>query len=184
MVVDEYGGTAGLVTLEDLIEEIVGDVRDEHDRREPAPVRSLGRNSWVVSGLLRADEVAEATGFRMPEGEYETVAGMVIARLGRIPEVSDEVRIDGWRITVMAMDRHRVAELRLARVTADAEAGTAGSTADTNGTGGAGDPTNSGDPTGTGEPANSGDPGGTGDPTGTGDAAGAAGMTGTPEAVR
>jgi CBS domain containing-hemolysin-like protein len=137
MVVDEYGGTAGLVTLEDLIEEIVGDVRDEHDRGETAPVRPLGRNSWIVSGLLRDDEVAEATGFRMPEGEYETVAGMVVARLGRIPDVGDEVRIDGWRITVMRMDRHRVAELRLARAAAaESESGT-GTTGGTAGAAGA-----------------------------------------------
>ncbi|MFC4858987.1 hemolysin family protein [Actinophytocola glycyrrhizae] len=116
VVVDEYGGTAGLVTLEDLVEEIVGDVRDEHDRGEVNPVRPLGRDSWMVSGLLRDDELADATGFRMPEGDYETLAGLVLARLGRIPEVNDEVRIDGWRITVMAMDRHRVAELRVARI--------------------------------------------------------------------
>jgi CBS domain containing-hemolysin-like protein len=116
IVVDEYGGTAGLVTMEDLVEEIVGDVRDEHDRGEAAPVRSLGRDSWLVSGLLRDDEVSEATGFRMPEGEYETLAGMVLARLGRIPDVGDEVRVDGWRITVQAMDKHRIAQLRLAKV--------------------------------------------------------------------
>jgi CBS domain containing-hemolysin-like protein len=116
IVVDEYGGTAGLVTMEDLIEEIVGDVRDEHDRGEAAPVRPLGRSGWLVSGLLRDDEVAEATGFRMPEGEYETLAGLVLAQLGRIPEVGDEVRVDGWRITVMSMDRHRIAELRLSTV--------------------------------------------------------------------
>lgn len=115
LVVDEYGGTAGLVTLEDVVEEIVGDVRDEHDRSEVNPVRSLGRNSWMASGLLRADEVAEATGFRMPEGDHETLAGLVLSRLGRIPVVGDEVRIDGWRITVMRMDRRRVAELRVAR---------------------------------------------------------------------
>lgn len=116
LVVDEWGGTAGIVTLEDLVEEILGDVRDEHDRGEPAPVRTLGRQSWLVSGLLRADEVVEATGFQMPEGEYETLAGMVIARLGCIPAVGAEVWLNGWRITVMRMDRHRVAELRLARV--------------------------------------------------------------------
>jgi CBS domain containing-hemolysin-like protein len=123
LVVDEYGGTAGLVTLEDLVEEIVGDVRDEHDRGEVNPVRPLGRDSWMVSGLLRDDELAEATGFRMPPGDYETLAGLVLTRLGRIPEVNDEVRIDGWRITVMRMDRHRVAELRVARVP-DADAHT------------------------------------------------------------
>ncbi|HYQ64288.1 hemolysin family protein [Actinophytocola sp.] len=116
VVVDEYGGTAGLVTLEDLIEEIVGDVRDEHDRGEINPVRPLGRDSWMVSGLLRDDELSDATGFRMPSGDYETLAGLVLARLGRIPEVNDEVQVDRWRITVMAMDRHRVAELRVARV--------------------------------------------------------------------
>jgi CBS domain containing-hemolysin-like protein len=113
VVVDEYGGTAGVVTLEDLVEEIVGDVRDEHDRREPNPVRAVGRDSWIVSGLLRDDEVAEATGFRMPEGDYETLAGLVLTRLGRIPEVNDEIQVDGWRITVLRMDRHRIAELRV-----------------------------------------------------------------------
>jgi magnesium and cobalt exporter, CNNM family len=121
LVVDEYGGTAGLVTLEDLVEEIVGDVRDEHDRAEINPVRPLGRNSWMVSGLLRDDEVADATGFRMPDGDYETLAGLVLTRLGRIPEVNDEVQLDGWRITVMRMDRNRVAELRVARLPETAE---------------------------------------------------------------
>ncbi|TWP52178.1 HlyC/CorC family transporter [Lentzea tibetensis] len=118
LVVDEYGGTAGMVTLEDVVEEIVGDVRDEHDRGEAAPVRSLGKDSWMVSGLLRDDEVLEATGFDMPSGDYETLAGLVLARLGRIPDVGDEIRVDGWRVTVMRMDRHRVAELRVARVEA------------------------------------------------------------------
>ncbi|MFR9806940.1 hemolysin family protein [Pseudonocardia sp. RS010] len=120
VVVDEYGGTAGLVTLEDLIEEIVGDVRDEHDRAEQARVRPLGRDSWLVSGLMRADEVDEATGFHMPEGDYETLAGLVLERLGRIPDVGDDVTVDGWRVTVMRRDRNRVAELRLARLAPEA----------------------------------------------------------------
>lgn len=115
LIVDEYGGTAGVVTIEDVVEELVGEVRDEHDRTEAPPVRSLGRSGWLVSGLLRGDEVADATGFDVPEGEYETIAGFVLSRLGRIPDVGDEVRVDGWRITVMAMDRHRIAELRLSR---------------------------------------------------------------------
>ena len=101
VVVDEYGGTAGIVTLEDLVEEIVGDVRDEHDRAEQAKVRPLGRGSWLVSGLLRDHEVADATGFEVPRGDYETVAGLVLARLGRIPDVGDDV--DCRRL---APDRH------------------------------------------------------------------------------
>jgi CBS domain containing-hemolysin-like protein len=115
VVVDEYGGTAGIVTLEDLVEEIVGDVRDEHDRAEQAQVRPLGRGSWLVDGLLRDDEVADATGFQIPPGEYETLAGFVLARLGHIPDVGEEVAVDGWRLTVMRRERNRVAELRLAR---------------------------------------------------------------------
>lgn len=115
VVVDEYGGTAGIVTLEDLVEEIVGDVRDEHDRAEQAQVRALGRGRWVLSGLLRDHEVAEATGFEVPPGAYETLAGLVLAQLGRIPDVGDDVVVDGWRLTVTRRDRNRVAELRLAR---------------------------------------------------------------------
>lgn len=113
VVMDEYGGTAGIVTLEDLVEEIVGDVRDEHDRAEQASVRSLGAGSWIVSGLLRADEMLEATRFAMPVGDYETLAGLVLARLGRIPDVGDDVVVDGWRLTVVRRDRNRVAELRV-----------------------------------------------------------------------
>lgn len=116
VVVDEYGGTAGIVTLEDLVEEIVGDVRDEHDRAEQASVRALGSGSWLVSGLLRDDEMLEATGFAMPDGDYETLAGLVLARLGRIPEVGDDVLVDGWRLTVARRDRNRVAEVRVAEV--------------------------------------------------------------------
>jgi CBS domain containing-hemolysin-like protein len=116
VVVDEYGGTAGIVTLEDLVEEIVGDVRDEHDRAEQSQVRPLGRDSWLVSGLLRDDEVTEATGFEVPAGDHETLAGFVLSRLGRIPDVGDDLGVDGWRLTVMRRDRNRIAELRLARL--------------------------------------------------------------------
>jgi CBS domain containing-hemolysin-like protein len=115
VVVDEYGGTAGIVTLEDLVEEIVGDVRDEHDRLEVSQIRPLDGQSWIISGLLRTDEVADAIGFVMPEGDYETVAGLVLERLGRIPDVGDEVELDGWRLTVMRMDRRRIADIRLTR---------------------------------------------------------------------
>ncbi len=121
VVVDEYGGTAGIVTLEDLVEEIVGDVRDEHDPATPSPVRPLGQDSWLVSGLLRGDELAEACGFVIPPGDYETVAGLVLERLGRLPEVGESVGVEGWRLTVMRRERNRIAELRLSRATTVAE---------------------------------------------------------------
>ena len=96
VVVDEYGGTAGIVTLEDLVEEIVGDVRDEHDRGEAEPFRDAGPDSWVVSGTLRPDELAELVGWSFPDSEvYETLAGFLLAELGRIPSVGDRVTHDG-----------------------------------------------------------------------------------------
>ena len=116
VVVDEYGGVAGIVTLEDVLEEIVGDVRDEHDRDgQHAAVRPCGPDTWTVSGLLRGDEVSEAVGFDVPPGTYETLAGFVLARLGRIPEVDDEVVVAGWRLVVARREGNRIAELRLHR---------------------------------------------------------------------
>lgn len=111
MVVDEYGGTAGMVTLEDVVEEIIGDVRDEYDQGEAPASQRLDTDTWLVSGQLRADEVRERTGFRMPEGDYETIAGLVLERLGHIPAAGEHVDVDGWRLTVITMDRHRIAEL-------------------------------------------------------------------------
>ncbi|GAA4882665.1 hemolysin family protein [Saccharopolyspora cebuensis] len=121
LVVDEYGGTAGIVSLEDVVEEIIGDVRDEHDRREVPSVRKVGELTWIISGLLRPDELAEATGFAVPDGDYETIAGLVLGELGRIPEVGDQVSVGDSRLTVVRMDKHRIAELRLVRTTEDEE---------------------------------------------------------------
>ena len=114
IVVDEYGGTAGLVTLEDVVEEIIGDVLDEHDEREAPAARQLGTGSWRVSGQLRADEITDLTGFRMPDGDYETIAGLILERLGRIPDEGDAVVVEDWRLTVTEMDRHRIAEVEVA----------------------------------------------------------------------
>ncbi len=91
IVSDEYGGTAGVVTLEDVVEEIVGDIADEHDRHG-SRLRQRPDESWILSGLLRPDEVADATGLRLPEDEnYDTVAGLLVRELGRIPVRGDRV---------------------------------------------------------------------------------------------
>ena len=113
VVVDEYGGTSGIVTLEDVVEELVGDVADEHDPRRAGIVRGAD-GSWVVPGGLRPDELAERTGLEVPEGPaYETLGGLVMAELGRVPEVGDEVETDGVRLRVEAMDTRRVERLRV-----------------------------------------------------------------------
>jgi CBS domain containing-hemolysin-like protein len=123
LVVDEYGGSAGMVTVEDLIEEIVGDVRDEHDDATPDVVAS--GDGWRVSGLLRIDEVASATGYRAPEGPYETIGGLVLRELGHIPGAGETVEVpvldpDGlpddsvrWQATVVRMDGRRIDLLEL-----------------------------------------------------------------------
>ncbi|MEU0498938.1 hemolysin family protein [Mycobacterium sp. NPDC006124] len=123
LVVDEYGGTAGMVTVEDLIEEIVGDVRDEHDDATLDVVEV--RDGWRISGLLRIDEVESETSFRPPEGDYETIGGLILQELGHIPQPGETVELtefdpDGplddpvhWQATVIQMDGRRIDLLEL-----------------------------------------------------------------------
>ena len=111
IVVDEYGGTAGIATLEDLVEELVGEVADEHDRSRAGVITS-GEN-LTFPGSLRPDELAERTGVSVPEdGPYETVAGYVMKELGRLPEVGDEVAVDGGTLKVVRLDGRRIDRLR------------------------------------------------------------------------
>ena len=112
IVADEYGGTAGIITLEDLVEELVGDIRDEYDTGEAA-AKKLPRGEVDVDGLLNLDEFAEQTGIRLPEGPYETVAGFVLAALGELPEPGATVDVPGYIITVTEMDARRISRLRV-----------------------------------------------------------------------
>jgi CBS domain containing-hemolysin-like protein len=117
VVLDEYGGTAGIVTSEDLVEELVGDIVDEHDI-DTAHAVPDGESAWRVSGRLRVDELERETGIELPEGEYETVAGLVLDRLGRIPSVGDEVLVDGVLVQVLEVRGHQVTTLRVERLPA------------------------------------------------------------------
>ena len=113
VVVDEYGGTAGILTLEDVLEELVGEIDDEYDPAPPRLSTVLPAGVYGLPGTLHLDEVAEACGLQLPEGPYETLAGFVLTELGRIPEVGDAVEHEGWHIEVAEMDRRRVAAVRL-----------------------------------------------------------------------
>lgn len=112
VVVDEYGGTAGIVTLEDLIEELIGEIRDEYDVGEDDAKRLRG-GDIEVDGLLNLDDFAEAVARELPDGPYETVAGAVMSTLGRLPKQGDAVEIDGLRLKVTKMDGRRVARVRV-----------------------------------------------------------------------
>lgn len=113
VVVDEYGGTSGVVTLEDVVEELVGDVADEHDERRGG-VSSTADGGWVVPGQLRPDELRQLTGVVVPElGGYETLAGLVMSVLGRIPVAGDVAEVDGVQFEVAVMVGRRIERLRV-----------------------------------------------------------------------
>ncbi|MBB1244449.1 HlyC/CorC family transporter [Streptomyces durbertensis] len=117
VVIDEYGGTAGVVTLEDIVEEVVGDVRDEHDPQEAPYLAPLGADEeghelYDADGATRTDQL-EAIGLRAPEGPYETLAGLVATELGRIPVEGDTLEVGGWRIEVVDAAGRRVSRARL-----------------------------------------------------------------------
>ncbi|MFF7975024.1 CNNM domain-containing protein [Streptomyces sp. NPDC007905] len=117
VVIDEYGGTAGVATLEDIVEEVVGEVRDEHDPHEtpdlaPAGADEQGRALYSADGAARTDQLARV-GLRVPEGPYETLAGLVATKLGRIPAVGDTVEVAGWRLDVVDASGRRAARVLL-----------------------------------------------------------------------
>ena len=126
LVIDEYGGVAGVVTQEDIVEEVVGEVFDEHDPVEEPDLVAVADGEWDVDGSVRLDELA-MIGLDVPEGAYDTVAGLVAAALGRVPDVGDTVELAGWRLTVGEVDHHHATRVRLgAAVDADGADGTDG----------------------------------------------------------
>ena len=127
-MLDEYGGTAGIATLEDLVEEIVGEVADEHDKVRPGVLQSA-TGDWYFPGLLRPDEVSEQIpNLTVPdESAYETVGGYVMSQLGRIAKVGDVVETPGGTLTVTRMDGRRIDRICFHHVVRDDEQADAGS---------------------------------------------------------
>ena len=113
IAIDEYGGTAGILTLEDVLEEIVGEIDDEYDLLTTRLPVDDGSGSYRLSGALHLDEVEETVGLVVPEGEYETLAGFVLDRFGRIPAVGDRFTFLDWELEVCELDRRRIAAVRL-----------------------------------------------------------------------
>jgi CBS domain containing-hemolysin-like protein len=121
IVIDEHGSTAGIITMEDIAEELVGDIRDEHDRRERKPTRT--RDGRILApALVRPDQLSEY-GVDLPEGEYETLGGLIMDRLGRLPVTGDIVEEEGWRLRVTSTDGRRVHEVELSPTPAPIDGG-------------------------------------------------------------
>jgi CBS domain containing-hemolysin-like protein len=117
VIIDEYGGTAGVATVEDIVEEVVGDVRDEHDPHEqpglmPVAPAPDGRAVWEADGSVRLDELEEI-GFEVPEGPYETLAGLIATRLERIPALTERIEVEGWQLAVLHVEHHRADRVRI-----------------------------------------------------------------------
>lgn len=114
IAVDEYGGTAGLVSIEDLVEVLVGDIRNEEEA-QTAPIRRLEPNRWAVDAGMRVADVNEALEVELPEGEYETLGGLLLERLGRIPQAGDTITVAGIRLDVLAADARRIRSIAVSR---------------------------------------------------------------------
>jgi magnesium and cobalt exporter, CNNM family len=112
IVVDEYGGTAGLVTIEDMLEEIVGEIRDEYDV-ESEPIVDEGGGRFVVNGKVDIDEVAQRLGVRIEREGFETVGGYLLTHLGRVPAVGERFEIDGLLVEVLEVERRRIHKVRI-----------------------------------------------------------------------
>lgn len=115
IIIDEYGGVSGLVTIEDILEEIVGEIRDEFDVAEEEPIRMVDENTAVVLGRASPDDVAQTFDTHLPEGDFDTIGGFVIDRLGRLPEVGDTVEYGSLILTVEEVSEQRVQRVRIVR---------------------------------------------------------------------
>jgi putative hemolysin len=118
LVVDEYGGTDGIVTMEDLIEELVGEIQDEFDRPRPKAAPTAHGEAAELDGRLHRDEVQDRTGIVLPEGRFDTLGGFLMTHLGRVPVVGDSIDALGHRFTVLEMDRHRPTRILVTPITA------------------------------------------------------------------
>ncbi|MEE8105246.1 MAG: hemolysin family protein [Planctomycetota bacterium] len=114
IVLDEYGGTAGVATIEDILEEIVGEIQDEHEPEDAEDVVAIHENAATVEGRTHIDDLNEAMSIQIPESEeYETVGGLLFSRMGRVPAVGDNLHVDGVKFTVLAADARRVARVKV-----------------------------------------------------------------------
>ena len=120
LVSDEFGGTGGLVTLEDIIEEIVGEIRDEYDTEEVAPIQKLAEGRFVADAAIAIGDLEMHLGKKLPEdGDFESLGGLIVHRAGRVPEVGATVALDGYKLIVREADETRVVKVEIVRAEPD-----------------------------------------------------------------
>ena len=112
VVLDEYGGTVGIVTIEDLIEEVFGDIEDEYDDYEKE-IEVVKEDEFIVDGSARLDDISELIGVNMESEEFDSVGGLVIGELGRFPEQNEEIQINNIRLVVEEVDKNRIKKVRI-----------------------------------------------------------------------
>jgi CBS domain containing-hemolysin-like protein len=115
VVVDEYGGSVGVITVEDLLEEIVGDIEDESDR-EKTRVRRVGEREWIAVGHAEREHMEAAVGLIIPDGDFETVAGYILTITGRIPKVGEQVETNGYLLTVNQANDRAILEVHIRKL--------------------------------------------------------------------
>ncbi|MCS6827981.1 MAG: hemolysin family protein [Caldilinea sp.] len=116
IVIDEYGGVAGLVTIEDILEEIVGDIQDEYDVAEETYLQPVGENTYLVHSRLDLDTLSDVLGIDLEEEEADTVGGLIYSHLGHVPEQGETLELDGWRFIVLSVEGRRIDQVRIERV--------------------------------------------------------------------
>jgi len=122
IVVDAYGGTSGIVTMEDILEEIFGDIADEYDEAEEIPeVEQVSPNTWLVQADIEIDHLADEYEIILPEGDYETVAGLILDRLARIPHQGQIVNVDAYRIQVLQATDKKIIKVKIHRTSTRGE---------------------------------------------------------------
>ena len=123
IVIDEYGGVAGLVTLEDIVEEIVGEIRDEYDQAEELVYQAINDDEYLFQGRIDLDDFNEIMGTQFPNSEADTLSGLIYSRIGRVPTAGDQVQIEGLQLTVEQVSGQRIRKVRAQRLTSISENG-------------------------------------------------------------
>ncbi len=136
IVVDEYGGVAGMLTMKDLLEPLVGELHDEFDEGEEALIVRVDNTRWLIDGQANVDDVRARLGIEIPDGEYVTLGGLLFERFGHIPTEGEEVRVDDWDLKVVEMDKRRVAQVVATYAGASAAGAEGGGGSEESGAGG------------------------------------------------